>query len=279
MDLNLEQLGVNQKYDPFNKNNVLLTKKDVVEIFKRARVDIKESDLKNLDYFQVAFVHKSYSLKKFKEANVPLEDNNGSSPDLQYNDYEVDEFLGDRVTDLAVVQYLIKRFPTQGQGFYTNLKTKVVSGEFMGAKYARSLGLSKYVMISRHVELKEGRGNDKILEDVFEAFVGAAFKEFGYPFCEKFIQNILEDNVDFSELIMHDNNYKDMIVKYFQRNKMGHAKFVEKEVKGPVHDRIYTVEIQDSNGTVYGIGTEKNKKKAEQVSAHKACIHFGLVKN
>lgn len=274
--IDLDEIGVNQKYDPFNKNNILITKEDVLSILKK--VGIKdEMEIKNLEIFQIAFTHKSYSFKKFKEANVQLDDNKDNAPGLQNDDYEVLEFLGDRVVDMAVVNYLIKRYPNQNQGFLTNLKIKIVSGDFMGSKYARYLGLSKWVMMSRHFEHKEGRNNDKVLEDVFEAFIGACFKEFGYYFCENFIKIVLEDTVDFADLIMHDTNYKDMIIKYYQRNKLGHPTFRDREIKGPIHDRIYTVEVVDSNGKIIGVGTEKTKKKADQVAAHKACITVGLL--
>ena len=70
-----------------------------------------------------------------------------------------------------------------------------------------------------------------ILEDVFEAFVGAMFLDFNeidnynlsdnfylvlvIKCVKKFIIHMIEDLVDFSELIMINTNYKDQLNKYF----------------------------------------------------------------
>lgn len=270
---------VNQKYDPFNKNNILITKEEVCNLLNKFGIHKKPFEITNLNDFQTAFTHKSYSLKKFKEANVQIDENNEKAPDLQYDDYEVLEFLGDRVFDLAVVNYLVQRYPQQNQGFMTSLKHRIVSGEFMSDKYAQLLNFNKWILMSRHVEHKEGRHNEKIIEDIFEAFMGACFRLLSYNLCEKIVWFILENTLDFADLILNDTNYKDMIVKYFKINKKGEVIFNEISSTGPIHDRIITVELVDNKGNVISTGTEKTRKKAEQTASHRALVKYGVLSN
>ena len=50
-----------QKFKPYNLNNILITSDDIIKILKKVSIDnLKIDDLKN---FQMAFVHKSYCKK------------------------------------------------------------------------------------------------------------------------------------------------------------------------------------------------------------------------
>ena len=37
--------------------------------------------------------------------------------------------------------------------------------------------------------------------------------------------NILEQTVDFTDLIKHDTNYKDQLLKFYQKNQWGFPKY------------------------------------------------------
>ena len=87
------------------------------------------------------------------------------------------EYLGDSVLGGIVSSYLFHRYKTMNEGFLTKLKTKLVRTRMLAA-FSRYLGLGKYLLISKHVEeVCDGRKNDRILEDLFEAFLGALFKD------------------------------------------------------------------------------------------------------
>lgn len=266
------------KYDPFNKNNIKLTPDHLSEIFKKVGKNIFETTSPksiNLLNFQYSLTHKSYCLKKLNE-DIILDDNKDKCVPLQEDNNEILEMLGDRVFDLIVVWYLKERYPDQNEGFLTNLKTKIVAGENM-TNYTKFLGLERYILISKQVEYKEGRMNDKILEDGFEAFIGATFEQFGFEFCREIIVYLLESEINFAELIYHDRNYKDILVKYHQKKKMPAPIFEESISNGNNGVKIYTITIRDNTKSIIGKGVDKIKKKAEQVASHKALIHYGLI--
>ena len=52
------------------------------------------------------------------------------------------------------------------------VKPKLVSKKAL-SEFATILGFSKYLVISKQIEESNGRENTNILEDTFEAFLGA----------------------------------------------------------------------------------------------------------
>ena len=124
---------------------------------------------KNLNHYLRAFVHKSIS-RNIK--NAPK-----GSKVLKYmlQSNETLEFLGDSVLGKIVSVYLFHKFPDKAEGFLTRTKTKIVRREGC-AMFARHLGLHKYILTSDHIRIN--KSSDKILEDTFEAFVGAIYLGF-----------------------------------------------------------------------------------------------------
>ena len=74
----------------------------------------------------------------------------------------------------------------------------------------------------------------RILEDLFESLIGAIFLDFnrhelelgkkfysglGYQVAERFIIDNMEKYIDFTKLIKNDNNYKDIILRYFKNSR------------------------------------------------------------
>ena len=131
-------------------------------------------------------------------------------------------------------------------------------------------------------EKNSGRTNESVLEDVFEAFCGAIQQDLGLPVLQVFVKNIIEMVVDFNDLIMHDDNYKDILLRYFQKNAWGNPTYSVVKEDGPPHKRIYTVGVdyfeilKDFNiqpmivleeGKFLALGMERSKKKAEQKAA------------
>ena len=287
--------------NPYNEKNINIEKKDIMEILKNNGIDkIKEDDI-NIDVYRQAFLHKSYTfrsnyeLSRRNDDNIFISDKPDGCMDLSNGQsYEKLEFLGDRVVELVVVKHLFDRYndlDESDEGFLTKLKTRLVSTKSL-ASFSEYLGFNKYVIISRHVEEKcDGRTNPRILEDVFEAFIAALFLDFtevesdtqiryglvsgpGYEVCEKFITTIIENTIDFESLIMNDDNYKDILLRYFQNTFKETPKYVEISSEGPPHSRIFTMGVLDNNGTIIGKGVQKSKKAAEQEASKQALIYL-----
>jgi len=266
--------------NPYNPMNRLIETHEVEAIIKEP--------IGNLKLYQNAFVHKSYCVKKGENIMnglpVILADKPAGVLELQENSNERLEFLGDSILGAVVTHYLYNRFGSQDEGFCTKLKTKLVNCETL-ASFSRCLGLDKHLIISKYVEDRcNGRRNPRILEDIFESFIGALFLDFqrddrGFAVANRFILRLLERNVDFTQLILHDNNYKDILLRYYQHNFQITPKYKEIKVDGPAHQRMFTMGVMDKNGKVIGVGEERSKKKAEQIASKNALLYYGQLED
>jgi len=226
--------------------------------------DILGMKIKNISYYQRALVHKSIykAVKKYTGGDLQeyLEQHN-----------ERMEFLGDSVLSLIIANYLYHKYPDQDEGFLTRIKTKLVNGTQL-AKLARKINLGKYILMSNHVQNINGRDSQKILEDTFEAFLAAIFKDLGFDAVNSYIIEIIE-SLDFKEILLEDN-YKDTLLKYTQHNfKNCTPEYTLVSTDGPPHNRIFTVAVV-INGKLYNSGTGKSKKQAEQIAAEKTINSF-----
>lgn len=240
----------------------------------------------NLKYYQTAFVHPTYYREppRVPEGEEPeqfsgtltIETSEGTEiafrPDLD-NNYERLEFMGDSVLDAVVVEYLLKRFPKEDQGFLTKIKTILVRNEML-AKYVHELGIEQYLLIHEAEKTAVSKKKEsKIIGDIFESFVGALYHDYedetesairvavdeslnatglkmndsqrdkflktfykrmfvntpvnytmgrGYIVCKNFILKIMERvSDDIPNLLINNTNHKDLILQYFQANRMG----------------------------------------------------------
>lgn len=277
--------------NPYNFNNKLLTENDIHKILQS--YDINDS-IHSTKFYQMAFIHSSYSKKTPLEIgeNVVLASKPEGALELMNEDYERLEFLGDAVVSIVVAKYLYERFPDEDEGFLTKMRTKLVNGEMLGF-LASKIGFGEFAIMSRHIEDKcKGRTSQHILEDIFEAFVGAMFLDFneidnynlldnfysgiGFQICEKFIMHVIEEHVDFSELILKNNNYKEMVNKYFKDTYNSSINFSDVSVDGGLNDRLYTINVLDNKNNILGTGIGKSKKKAEQYACKDTLINLKI---
>jgi ribonuclease-3 len=180
------------------------------------------------------------------------------------------------VLDVIVANYLFHKYPFKNEGFLTRIKTKIVNGAQL-AKLARQIDLGKYILMSTHVENIKGRNSQKILEDAFEAFIAAIFKDLGFDVVNAFVVNIIE-KLDFTEILLQDN-YKDVLLRYTQTNfKNITPTYAIVKTEGPPHNRIFTVVVV-INGIKYEEGTARSKKQAEQIAAENTLKKLNAVTN
>ena len=150
-------------------------------------------------------------------------------------------------------------------------------------KFAFYLGLNKHLVLSKYFEEKcNGRNNPFVLEDCFEALIGALYlqtrDEVGYSIVTRFIVTIFERLVDFPTLIMVNDNYKDQLMWYYQKNFSGAVPAYEEiEVEVLETGRIFTMGASNMDGEIIGTGRGKSKKEAEQLAAKDACIKLGII--
>ena len=259
------------KADPYNSSNFLIQENDILNIMKS--LNIQDFKINNLSFYQQAFTHKSYTeLKDYEEYERP----NNCLP-LYKLSYETMEFLGDSFLGNIIANYLYQRYVnyfTIDEGFLTKLKIRFVCGEQL-AFLSEKLGFDKFIILSKHIEENcDGRNNIHILEDVFESFLGAIYLDtHDYYLVEKFVIQCIESKIDFTDIIIKDNNYKDQILRYFQHNFKIHPIYRtdKNEDNNVFHCKIFKEDecIQTGEGNT--------KKKAEQNASKNALIYYHVI--
>jgi len=273
---------------PYNLNNVEITEADIIKILADRGVVI--NTVNHPKYFIRAFTHKSYCKKDIYPQQI-LDDaknelgNPSNLLELYDDSYERLEYLGDRVLKLLVSFYLFKRYPKQDEGFMTRLQTKIEDKTNL-AIMSKEIGLGKFFIISKQIDMMNGRNLDKIHEDVFEAFLGALFESNGFEPCMFLIINLLETMIDYSEKLYCDNNYKDKLLRVHHTNKWSFPQYITIHFEGPPHKRKYIMGVEKQGAKQsdpiqmrcisYGIGS--SKKEGEQNAAKMSLIIHKILK-
>ena len=275
----------NEKFkdNPYNENNKLLRKEDLKNIFSKVNFNC---DINNLSLYQNAFVHKSYCMNnEYKQYDQP-----SNCIPLFTKSYERIEFLGDSQLGAVIASYLYERFPEDNEGFMSKMKTKLVNGQRL-CEFAKIIGLGEFAIMSKHLEINcQGRNNKNILEDIFEGLCGAIYLDNsnindeysdyqnGFKVLYKFLVNLMELNIDFTELVLSETNHKELILKYLHHNYGYHPKYTLIECKElSDNEKYYLVSINDKEGSEICRGEGKSKKSAEQNASKNALSKFGVL--
>ena len=219
----------------------------MVQFVKKEGIEqLVGTKIKNLDLYQKAFTHKS-AIKEYEQFT---------------ESFETLEFIGDSVLGFVITKFLFDRHESKQEGFLTKARTKLVRGETL-AKIALKLGLNKLVIMDEKGMRNEWNNNPKILEDVFEALIGAIYMDIGLIHAKEFILRIYQDPaiIDMN-MIMIDDNYKDHLMRYCQVNNW---ELPEYRVSGH-HEGVFYIDIY-VQGAFLARGVAKSKKQAEQNGA------------
>lgn len=199
--------------------------------------------LKHKEKMVTAFTHSSYANEHHTES------------------YERLEFLGDAILEAITSEYFYLNTHLK-EGDMTKTRASYVC-EHALATYAKEIGLNKYILVGHG---QSNNINDTIIADVFESVLGAIYLDQGYEVAKKYCNTIILPYIKSGQIFLSD--YKSVLQEMVQTDKESVSYVVVKE-EGPAHDRVFTVEVKIDD-MVYGIGTGKSKKEAEQHAAYDA---------
>lgn len=266
--------NIHENTKPYNIYNMLIVSEDITLMFKKFKIKIVPNDIM---LYQEALTHTSYTKNEYINIDPSILINNvPNTLNLFDKSNERLEFLGDTVIKCIFSEYLFKRFDTENEGFLTKLKTKIEDKESL-ARYAKRLGIEQYLIISKHIEENNGRNSSKLLEDVFEAFIGALYLDLGFELCKDFLTIILETEVDYAGILYQDTNYKNQLLIFYHKNKWSNPNYVEIKSEGPINKRLFTMGVKNFNNEIITEATDISKQKAEQKCALLALIKYNQI--
>lgn len=184
-----------------------------------------------------------------------------------HNDYERIEFIGDGVLDLVVADLIFRKHKNLDQGIMSKLRSHLVRKESL-ANYARKYGLGEAILLGNGEKINGGNNLDKILEDVFEAFIGAIYLDQGFDKVYGIIERIFSYDIEHFK-IEEITDYKSRLQEYVQADTRETVTYRVVKETGSSQDKMFVVEVV-LDGSVWGIGSGSSKKKAEQNAAKDA---------
>lgn len=216
------------------------------EILKKFNIEVKNENL-----YLEAFSHPSYANERHDNSK----------------DYERIEFVGDGVLDLVVADLIYRNYPYMDQGNMTKVRAQLVQGISL-AEFARELKIGDAIRLGRGEQKSGGSNSNKILEDVFEAFIGAIYLDQGFDVVYRVIETIFMDkilNIDLDSI----TDYKSKLQEDVQTDRRGTVSYVIVSEEGDAQHKCFVVEAH-YEGYILGRGKGPSKKKAEQEAAKDA---------
>lgn len=202
---------------------------------------------KHISLYEQAFTHPSYNA----DANT------------KHHDYERLEFLGDAVVDLVTAEISYVSRPELNQGNLTKMRAALVSTTGL-ASFALKYNLAGYIRLGNSFSGDITKANH-ILEDVFEAFIGALYLDQGFKTTKEVLVEIFIDaikNFDIDSL----NDYKSKLQEEMQAEHRESVTYEVVSESGPAHERKFVVRVL-FDGIELGVGEGSTKKEAEQMAA------------
>lgn len=179
-------------------------------------------------------------------------------------DYELLEFLGDAVLDLAIAHHLIEGFPTAREGELSKMRAALVNTAAL-ASVARQLSLGQFIRLSRSEAAAGGADRESILADVFEALMGAVYREAGFTVACGVAAKLLGDRLK----SVNPSDPKTELQEVLHAAGSATPEYLVEFTEGPEHSPIY-VSIVKIDQQIVGRGRGKTKKESQQAAAAEA---------
>jgi ribonuclease-3 len=181
------------------------------------------------------------------------------------------EFLGDAVLSAVVADYLFKRYPYKGEGFLTEMRSKMVNRQQLN-DIALKMGLRKLTIFNRFDNALKG---SQIFGNTLEALIGAVYLDKGYRKTKSWIlKQIVIPHLFVEDLEQIDINLKNKLIGWANRNgKTISFDLAEEKLEG--NRRVFTMNAV-LDGEVFATGRGNNKKDASQIAAQVAVEKLGL---
>lgn len=183
------------------------------------------------------------------------------------------EFLGDSVLSLVVCNHLYRTYPDLPEGNLTILRKNLVCQRAL-AGYAAKIELGNHLLLGKGEE-KDGRSKPKILEDAFEALLGAMYLDCGdLSLIAAFLLPLVREEIGHMQAELQPfEDYKTLLQQYVQQMPGEVLRYELIDEQGPSNAKTFTVRVL-INSNDFGTGVGSSKKEAEQNAAREALKRY-----
>lgn len=214
-------------------------------------LDAHHIQLNDSTLIERAFIHSSYL---------------NEHPEVDVEDNQRLEFMGDAVLQLWSAAYLYDRKPALSEGQMTKMRASLVN-EASLSKMAILLGLNVFLKLGQGEVRENGIEKPSIVADMFESFLGALYLEKGFEPIDALLRSII-DSMELSENHQKDD-FKTRLQEFVQADDKRSIEYILLSESGPSHDRRFEMAVAIDK-MIFGKGVGNSKKKAEQAAAKEA---------
>jgi ribonuclease-3 len=179
------------------------------------------------------------------------------------------EFLGDSVLQLVLSEALFALYPEEREGPLSKRRSALAKGRFLSL-LARELELDSELRLGQSEEHTGGRQRASILEDAFEAVVGALYLDSDLVTARRVVLAWYGPLPERLTALLGDENPKGRLQELLQPAHGNNAlRYEVARTEGSPHEPEYEVNVY-LHDTLLGTGRGGSKKLAEEAAARAA---------
>jgi ribonuclease III len=179
------------------------------------------------------------------------------------------EFLGDSVLGVVVTDTLFRAHPKLSEGRLAKLRAAVVNARAL-AQVAHTIDLGKHIKLGRGEETTGGRKKASILSDTVEAVIGAVYLSGGFETASNVVHLLFDPLMENAAGLGAGLDWKTSLQELTAERSLGVPEYIIED-EGPDHEKVFTAQVKVGD-TLYGHGTGRSKKEAEQQAAEAAYV-------
>lgn len=177
------------------------------------------------------------------------------------------EFLGDSVLGIVVTETLYTNHPDLSEGRLAKIRAAVVNARAL-AEVAREIQLGRHIKLGRGEETTGGREKASILSDTVEAVIGAVHMSGGIEASSIVVHRLFDDMMIAAATMGAGLDWKTSLQELSASLGLGVPDYVIED-DGPDHLKTFVARVRVGD-KLYGHGTGRSKKQAEQAVAETA---------
>ncbi|MGK2874547.1 MAG: ribonuclease III [Nocardioides sp.] len=202
------------------------------------------------DLLDLALTHRSYAYE------------NGGLPTNERL-----EFLGDSVLGVVVTETLYRIHPDLPEGRLAKLRAAVVNAKAL-AEVGTGIGLGEHIKLGRGEESTGGREKASIVSDAVEAIIGAVHMSGGIEVSSEVVHHLFDPLIEAASALGAGLDWKTSLQELFASRGWGVPEYLITD-SGPDHLKVFNARVKVGDD-LYGAGTGRSKKEAEQGAAETA---------
>lgn len=176
------------------------------------------------------------------------------------------EFLGDAALEIVVSEHLFKAYTKAQEGELTKMRSNLVRTDSLLAT-ARAVGIERYILMSQGEAQDTGRARESILEDAFEAIIGAIYLDQGMEAARAFIQKTVLEHAH--AVATDDKDTISLLQELAQQDFKITPEYKLHSETGPDHAPSFVMGVYIGS-RLLGMGEGSSKKIARNKAAEDA---------